>query len=132
MKYKSTIRDQKSQLMQLLREIERQNPSMIPALVHPEPLLDKDIPTVIVPGGPSQVSEILRYTWRYFASLPGARGILQDFLGTQNPFPKYNTNVGSCESSLGDTSGYDRAYMLSPQITHGLSGARPKEFKKGM
>ena len=127
--YKSIFRDQKSQLMQLLREIERQNPSMIPALVHPEPLLDKDIPTVIVPGGPSQVSEILRYTWRYFASLPGARGILQDFLGTQNPFPKYNTKIETNESSMGDTTGYDRAYVMSPD-THGLKVERPKEFKK--
>ena len=37
------VRDQESQLKQLLREIERQNPTMIPALVNPEPLLAKDV-----------------------------------------------------------------------------------------
>ena len=41
------VRDQESQLRQLLREIERQNPTMIPALINPEPLLAREVPTVI-------------------------------------------------------------------------------------
>ena len=44
---------------------------------------------VIVPGGPSQVREILIYSWQYFEMLPGAKALLQDFLGTENP--KYST-----------------------------------------
>ena len=37
------VREQDSQLKQLLREIERQNPTMIPALVNPGPLLAKEV-----------------------------------------------------------------------------------------
>ena len=37
------VREQESQLKQLLREIERQNPTMIPALVNPGPLLAKEV-----------------------------------------------------------------------------------------
>ena len=62
---------------------------MIPALINPGPLLAKECPVVIVPGGPSHVREILNYSWKYFEMLPGARAVLQDFLGTENP--KYNT-----------------------------------------
>ena len=62
---------------------------MIPALVNPEPLLAKECPVIIVPGGPSHVREILNYSWKYFEMLPGARAVLQDFLGTKNP--KYST-----------------------------------------
>ena len=71
--------------MKLLREIESQNPTMIPALVHPEPLLEKKMPVVLVPGGPSYVREVLQYTWQYFASLQGARDILKDFLVKSRP-----------------------------------------------
>ena len=35
------LKDQMGQLMRLLWEIERQNPTMIPALFNPEPLLAK-------------------------------------------------------------------------------------------
>ena len=37
------IREQESELKQLLREIERQNPTMIPALVNPGPLCAKEV-----------------------------------------------------------------------------------------
>ena len=37
------VREQESQLKQLLREIERQNPTIIPALVNPGPLLAKEV-----------------------------------------------------------------------------------------
>jgi len=118
------VREQESQLKQLLREIERQNPTMIPALVNPEPLLAKECPVIIVPGGPSHVREILNYSWKYFEMLPGARAVLQDFLGTKNP--KYSTRFKETERQ-NDTTGYDRYYQNN---FSGFKMLKPEEFKK--
>ena len=128
------LKNQVGQLMQLLWEIERQNPTMIPALFNPEPLLDKEVPHTIWPGGPSQVCEILRYTWKYFELLPGARGILQDFIRIKNPKHGYCTKF---ENEIYETTklctGFDRTYVL-PGFDRGPNTSslhRFKEFKKG-
>ena len=100
---------------------------MIPALLNPEPLLSKEVPVVIVPGGPSQAREILIYTWKYFEILPGARRFLQDFLSLGSQSPKYNTKF-KVTDRRSDTSGFDRYYQ------HNFSGfnvLKPEEFKKG-
>ena len=99
---------------------------MIPALVHPEPLLEKKMPVVLIPGGPSYVREVLQYTWQYFASLQGARDILKDFLSIKNPKPKYSTEFQVTDRKF-DSTGYDRVYRYE------FSGFQPlyaKEFKK--
>merc|ERR1712029_509170 len=120
-----------SQLKQLLREIERQNPVIIPALLNPEPLLSKEVPVVIVPGGPSQAREILIYTWKYFEILPGARRFLQDFLSLGSQNPKYNTKFKT-PVFWEDTTGYDRTYVCNfpLPLSSCVGVSRPKEFKK--
>ena len=135
------VKNQEGQLMRLLWEIERQNPTMIPALFNPEPLLDKEVPHTILPGDPSHVCEILQYTWKYFALLPGARDILQDFIRIKNPKHGYSTKFKYETTNLKATTAmhiklgtsYDRTYMLpgfdlGPN-TSGLHNS--KEYKRG-
>ena len=121
------FREQESQLNHLLREVASQNPTMIPALIYPEPLLEKKIPVVLLPGGPSYVCEVLQYTWQYFAMLPGARAYLKDFLGIENSKPRYNTEFKETDRKM-DTTGYDRYYQYQMS---GFSLHKPEEFKKG-
>ena len=83
--------------------------------------------TLLVPEGPSYVCEVLQYTWQYFAILPGARGILQDFLGIKNSKPKYNTEFKVTDRKM-DTTGFDRYYQ---NTFSGLTVHKPEEFKKG-
>ena len=66
-------------------------------------------PVVIVPGGPSQVREILIYSWQYFEMLPGAKALLQDFLGTENP--KYSTRFKVALTTLLDNSELNEAFF---------------------
>jgi hypothetical protein len=56
--------------------------------------------------------------------LPGARAVLQDFLGTKNP--KYSTRFKETERQS-DTTGYDRYYQNN---FSGFKMLKPEEFKK--
>ena len=49
-------------------------------IVNPEPLLALPKKLYVNTRGPSGAAVYLRYTWRFFAKLPGARDIIADFL----------------------------------------------------
>ena len=127
------LRDQFSQIIGILREIDTQNPTMLKALLNPEPLLSKGIPVNIVIGDVGQAAEALRYSWKYFADLPGARKIIQDYLYPnglpRGGLPAYKTAFCTKYDTLEDTTGFDRFY-----VTHMGKGCpmltRPEEFKR--
>ena len=85
-----------------------------------------------MPGDPSHVCEILRYTWKYFELLPGARGILEDFIRIKNPKHGYCTKFKNETDKL--STGYDRTYVcpgfdLGPNTS---SLYKFKECKRGI
>jgi len=49
------------------------NGTLLPALVAPEQLLAQTQPMFIQEGTASEAWYILRYCWKYFAMIPGAR-----------------------------------------------------------
>ena len=94
--------------------------------------MEKDVPHTILPGDPSHVCEILRYTWKYFELLPGARGILEDFIRIKNPKHGYCTKFKNETDKL--STGYDRTYVcpgfdLGPNTS---SLYKFKECKRGI
>ena len=58
-------------------------------IVNPEPLLALPKKLYVNTRGPSGAAVYLRYTWRFFATLPGARDIIADFLYPNHPEGMY-------------------------------------------
>lgn len=98
------LRDQKVQMKSLLVALHKRNPTLLPALVDPKPLLDKglfednmiDNEEVPDPGTPNEAADIVTYMWKYFNRLPASRQRLIDFLYPNHaanlPFPPYLTS----------------------------------------
>ena len=66
----------KSELSEAVNCIEKSDRT----IVNPEPLLALPKKLYVNTRGPSGAAVYLRYTWRFFAKLPGARDIIADFL----------------------------------------------------
>ena len=58
-------------------------------IVNPEPLLALPKKLYVNTRGPSGAAVYLRYTWRFFAKLPGARDIIADHLYPNHPEGMY-------------------------------------------
>lgn len=100
-KHKLKLRDQKVQMKSLMVALHKRNPTLLPALVNPKPLLDLGIheggkamyDDKQYPGPLVEAAEILSHTWKFFKRLPAARQKLIDFLypnhSANSPFPSY-------------------------------------------
>ena len=58
-------------------------------IVNPEPFLALPKKLYVNTRGPSGAAVYLRYTWRFFAKLLGARDIIADFLYPNHPEGMY-------------------------------------------
>lgn len=81
------IESQRDQIRRLFDAIHLQNPSMLPALIHPLPLFEQAKPTRCTRGHPSEVLKLLVDCFVPFRHVPGAIEMLKDRFGS---FPVYN------------------------------------------
>lgn len=84
------IDSQRRQIDQLVEIIDRRNPTTLPAILNPLPLISQRQPATDVRGEPSEAYEIVTYSYRCFARIPGARKMLEDRYG---PNPTYNATM---------------------------------------
>ena len=71
----------------MLDAIHRKNPSMLPALINPKPIIDQPPPTRIIPGHPSEIYKTVPDCVQCFQRVPGAVEMLQERFGSN---PVYN------------------------------------------
>lgn len=81
------IESQRQQVDRLVNVIHRNNPSMLPAILNPTPLLRKEYPQPRVEGEPSEASYVLTGSLRCFLRVPGAKEMLVQRFGEN---PTYN------------------------------------------
>lgn len=79
----------RQQVHRMLDAIHLLNPSMLPALINPRPILDQPPPPRIVRGHPSEIYRTIRECWRCFQQVPGALEMLQERFGS-NPVYNYD------------------------------------------
>ncbi len=84
------IDSQRQQVERLVNAIDRNNPSMLPALLNPLPLLTQSRPPPDIRGDPSEAFDIVNYCNRCFSRIPGALKMLEERYG---PNPTYNTTM---------------------------------------
>ena len=79
------LADRRRQLNVLLDVVQARNASMVPALLHPEPLLR--VPTVSEPppGTPSEARLVLNLAMGVWNDIPGSDRFLQSRFGTATP-----------------------------------------------
>jgi hypothetical protein len=86
---------QRAQAQRLFDVIHRKNPSMLPAIVNPRPIMSQRPPNRVLsreirPGHPSEVQMILNYGKVAFHRVPGALGMLVARFGDN---PVYNWSM---------------------------------------
>ena len=91
---KEVIMSTKGQLEACLDHVNKHNPSMLPGLLHPKPLLAKPVPTMVNDAGPTGAHIVLINAWKYFDMLPHeGKQIISDFLFPKLPkwlpYPEY-------------------------------------------
>lgn len=84
------INSQRQQVERLVTVIDRNNPSMLPAILNPLPLLNQSRPPPNIRGDPSKVYDIVNHCNRCFLRIPGAQLMLEQRYG---PNPAYNTDM---------------------------------------
>ena len=84
------IDSQRDQIDQLFEVIHRNNPSMLPSILNPRPILSQPRPHPGVEGDPSEVYDVLNYCDRCFLRIPGARQRLVEMFGLK---PTYNSRM---------------------------------------
>ena len=78
------------QVVLLLDTIHRLNPSMLPAILNPKPLLDQPMPTECILGQPSEAYRTVVDCRRCFYRVPSASTVLEKRFGSN---PSYNSNL---------------------------------------
>lgn len=80
---------QRQQVERLVNVIHRNNPSMLPSILDPLPLLERR-PQSNIQGDPSDVYDTLNYCNRCFVRVPGAQLMLEQRFGER---PSYNAHM---------------------------------------
>ena len=75
------------EIERLLDEISKQNPTMLPAILNPEPLMSQPLPEYRCRGAPDEAYWVLRDARTLWMKVPGAKEMLIKRFG---PKPKYN------------------------------------------
>ena len=84
------ISSQRQQVERLVDVIHQNNPSMLPSILNPLPLLNQSRPPPNIRGDPSEAYDIVNYCNRGFIRIPGALLMLEEMFG-QNPI--YDTDM---------------------------------------
>jgi hypothetical protein len=84
-----SVSGQRSQLYRIIELIHDRNPTMIPALINPDPLLSQPHPNYFSTGEPSECYKIVEDAHRILIAIPGALTLLQGLYGEK---PEYNHN----------------------------------------
>ena len=74
--------DQKVQLNKLLKLIHQRNPTVLPAIINPAPLLSREEPTYMSRGTPEEAYGIVKDANPILSKTEGALEYLQDFLSS--------------------------------------------------
>mmetsp|Transcript_15886 Transcript_15886/g.39455 ORF Transcript_15886/g.39455 Transcript_15886/m.39455 type:complete len:457 (-) Transcript_15886:183-1553(-) len=77
----SDERKQKTQLNELLKLIHQRNPTVLPAVINPKPLLSREEPIYLSPGTPEEAYSIVKDANPIWCKTEGALEHLQEFLG---------------------------------------------------
>jgi len=85
------LETQRNMLLKLLDIIDRNNKTMLPALLHPGPLRRGPRPDFHTPGHPSEARMVLDDACRPWARIPGSKELLEARFGTS--IPAYDTNM---------------------------------------
>jgi hypothetical protein len=88
--FRAKMEDQRAQLNRLLDQIHLNNPTMLPALLNPNPLLARDDPGYHTDGHPSAAFYVLTNALLPWCRIPGAKEPLEARFGRN---PTYNSNV---------------------------------------
>lgn len=83
---------QKEQIPDLLDVIHEANPTILPALINPIPLLSQGVPRLAAPGTPSEAANVLIDAIGPFNRIAGAKNVLTKRFGSN---PTYDTNCSN-------------------------------------
>jgi hypothetical protein len=83
------LKEQKKHLESYLRQTEKANQTMLPALLNPVPLLSQPRPEFTTSGSVAEAAHTLRAAARYFLRHRSAQLAIRKFL-----YPKQDPNVG--------------------------------------
>lgn len=78
------------QMDRLVNAIHRNNPSMLPAILNPDPLITQKRPNLVVPGTPADALCVLQYCHICLLRVPGAGAMLQQRFGRM---PSYDSRI---------------------------------------
>lgn len=109
----------RGQLEGLLTYLNKYNPTMLPALLHPKPLLAKPVPTMVNDTGPTGAHIVLINAGKYFEMLPQeGKQVIGDFLYPKKPkwlpYPEYRIEEEDERCFMGNShyqTGYVRSYV---------------------
>jgi hypothetical protein len=79
------LAEQKAHRDGLLDLVHQSNETMLPALLHPAPLLSQGLPPYYSPGKPSEAGMLLEDTLHLWDCIPGAKENLKERFGTDTP-----------------------------------------------
>jgi len=115
---KEIINSTLGQLKDLIDHINKYNPTILPALLHPKPLLAKPVPDVVNDAGPTGAHIVLINAWKYFEMLPQdgksvIAQVLYPRLPKWLPYPEYKTEEVEGLEMMGGhyQTGYCRSYV---------------------
>jgi len=99
-RHEESLKEQKLQIDHILDEIDAENGVILPALLAPKPLLNRKEPDSEKAYGEAYGAyKLLKFTWRYFHRLNGAKKMIQDHLYPDHeegtPFPEYDCEIYS-------------------------------------
>jgi hypothetical protein len=99
---KERVKDNRRQIQVLLDQIHANNPSMLPAILNPEPFEKQGVPEYTQPGHASEAAMVLMDAYRAWVRIPGAEEIIRARLG---PNPSYDHDISlPLDTEAGTTS----------------------------
>jgi hypothetical protein len=98
------LKVQKTHLQRYLKQIKKANPTMLPSLVDPVPLLKQGCAGSICRGGANEAAMILRYSAGYFSRhesvLLAIRKFLYPKLALDAPLPIYKAHIDRSNDAM--------------------------------
>ena len=81
MNVQDVLQEQNTHLEKYLGYIEARNPTLLPAIVNPEPMKQKPLPSSYRLGSPAEAYVVMNDCRRHFARVPNALKRIEDFVG---------------------------------------------------
>jgi len=124
---REAIKTTEGQIGDLIKNLNKENSTILPALINPKPLLAEPVPTSVNDAGPTGAHIVLINAWKYFDMLPGGKEVIARFLypripkGLPTSYPPYPTEEDGMVF-LGNShyqTGYVRNYVNPNQFLLG-------------